>query len=220
MSDEGELEIYESPRDEPDRILRALAGAVPWVGSAIGEALTVKYAEARERRLKEAFDTLGDVVRGLGNVKLDKAYIASEEFQQLLIACIENIQRESREEKRRAFVNIIANAMIRRLFSERTRAEWYAGVLGRQSYFHLLVLQEVDGTDIEREAILSHFTDRGDRQALLGCAKDLTGAGFITEFDLPHAEVNELETLRQLFRTVQLTANGAEYVKWLSRPQA
>src|SRR5205085_3481924 len=113
----------------------------------------------------------------------------------------------------------LANAMVRRLFSERTRAEWYAGVLSRQSYFHLIVLQGIGTDDIQWESILSHFTDRGDRQALLGCAKDLTGAGFITDFNLPGEEADEMIILRHIFRTAQLTANGAEYVRWLSAPE-
>ncbi len=191
---------------------------IPYVGNELVDILTVQWARTRDRRLHESFLILGSILKKLGEDKIDYAYLNTEEFQQVLITCVEGIQRERTQEKRRAFVNILANALTSKPYSDRERAEWFAAVLGRQSKFHLLVLQAVASDTDTQEAIIRAVSDPGDRQALIGCAKDLTGPAFITEFKVPPAGTDDVETLRMIFGEAQLTANGEQYAKWLSEP--
>lgn len=203
-----------------DALIRSATGAVPFIGTALGELLTIRWTMARNRRLQDVFDRLGQLIAELGESKLDKKYIESEDFQQLLIICLDAISRERRDAKRQAFVNILANAMTARAESDRTRGEWYAGVLSRQSYYHLVALRAIVSTPEQRQQLIDSFDDSGDLRALIGCTKDLTGAGFIFDYVDADPSVPERTALEQIWNRAQLTSNGEEYVSWMSEPLA
>ncbi len=82
MQDNNPSKIPDNKLPEsPDPVIRSLAGAIPFVGTAIGELLTYRLTKVKEERIAEAFNRISYLVTKLGEEKIDKAYVNSEEYQ-------------------------------------------------------------------------------------------------------------------------------------------
>jgi len=213
------LKLYQSEKNRWDSLIRSFAGTVPYAGTAIGELLTYKWTSIREKRLEEAFSQIACLIQEMGESKIDKQYLNSEGFQHLLIVCLEQIIREHREKKRECFVNLLVNAMKKEKDVAKDQAEWFADVLSRMSFFHILAFKLIKANQKERELIFnSLIKTQADRQALISCAKDLESAGFITNFPSVMFAINIYDIVDVVFQKLTLTKAGEAFINWISTP--
>lgn len=211
--------VYSRDPTSTDAWVRSLAGAVPWVGSAIGELLTRRWTRLREERLEQAFAEVSRQIGELGETKLDKEYVHSDGFLHILTICVESILREHDDRKRQFFVNLLINAMTKATLDQRSRAEWFASVLGRMSSFHLIGLSLVFATPEQRSHVMKELDGQhGDFRAIAACLKDLESAGFIRDLPAPRAGTPDRAAVLDIVQKARLTESGTEYVRWLRSP--
>lgn len=211
--DQQDHPLYK-PRESWDSLIRSLAGAVPSVGTALGELLTVRWAKAREDRIAESFSYIADAIERLGEEKLDKDYVLSEEFQHTLFIAFDNIVREHRKKKRICFQNIVINAMTKKMTASRSQAEWFVDTLGRMSYFHLIGL----GLLMKDAAsgFLEEIKSEKEMQAVIGCLRDLQSAGFVNKVEI--IDASSAMIIQHNMKNAALTSNGEDFISWISDP--
>lgn len=214
--------LFKPERSNLDAWIRSAAGAIPWVGTAVGELLTYRWTQVREERLEEAFQEIARRIESLGEDKLDKTYVSSDAFMHILVICFEGLIREHDDRKRRFFVSLLVNSMTAEMKDKRSRADWFASVLGRMSYFHLLGFSLIVADVAQRARLLDDISSQqGDFRAVAACLKDLESAGFITDFPLAGDARTDKHIVLGIIQSVTLTTSGSEFVEWVSaRPNA
>ena len=199
--------LYQGDNPGMAAIIRGLSGTVPYIGPMIGEALTINYTKVREERLREAFDNISEMLMKLGEDKIDKDYVRTEDFQHLLIMTLESALKSKHSEKRKSFARILTNALSADMDDEkRRRAEWFAETLGRMSYYHILAFNILMSK--ERDELIAGLSET-DKNAVFSCLSDLKSAGFVIYkghlADKPDASY---------FNSAELTEPGREFVRW------
>lgn len=207
----GELIVlYHNENSELDSVIRGFAGAIPFIGTGIGEALTYNLKKKREERLKEAFDNMSKMLIKLGEEKIDKEYVESEEFQHLLVTSLELVMKTIDSEKRKSFSKLLVNSIsIDKTDEERRHAEWFAETLGRMSYFHLLAFKIICSSEKDRAKLIADMKEV-DKTALLSCVSDLESAGFLS---FPFSTPRPLDM--HMFKNTTLTTSGKDFVNWV-----
>lgn len=108
-SDGPWVTLLEGYADNP--VVRALVQAVPHVGSSIDTLLSHYGAEIRDRRIRQFLDALADQIRKLDESLLDRDFLQTEEFRELIWRAIELASQERSREKRIWIACIITGAV-------------------------------------------------------------------------------------------------------------
>jgi hypothetical protein len=91
--------------------VKALIEAVPVLGSTLTKILGERRARNIFARFTELISEFGKELERLGEAKIDKAALQSEEFQSLFAMAIRELEFTEEQEKIRAFKNILAHAV-------------------------------------------------------------------------------------------------------------
>ena len=210
-----QVKLYEETKGVESSILRSLAGLIPYIGTAIGELLTSSWTKIREKRLEEAFSRIASKINKIEKEKIDQQYVKSEEFQHLLITCLNQISNEYNKEKRHYFINVLVNSLkVDKNAEERALAEWFTGILQRVSDYHFIIFKLLSYSPSRRQkAFREMIKDKIARQAIFSCIRDLEGAGFIT--NVMYKE-NTLGRKVIDWSSIRLSPTGEKLVEWIS----
>ncbi|HDR4614609.1 TPA: hypothetical protein QCQ90_002168 [Bacillus cereus] len=195
MAEQGKLDqVYTMP-------IKAIMAGIPTVGASIDAIISSKQAEYKEKRIKELFYFLKAALDKVEENKIDKEWVESEEFFDLLRNAVESSTKSRSIEKIKMNAMILSNVLTIEN-KENYRPEEYLAILSElttQECKALLVVYErfeslkgVDGNDIElsrragwKEAIIEKCSiDKADLDFIMkrlertGFIKEITGARF------------------------------------------
>lgn len=175
----------ERSSEPPDHLARALTiaatvtSAVPWLGGPIAEVIS---GLASNRK----FERIRDVVQGLAEdlatfrSEVSEQYVRTEAFADLLEQTLRQVMQEGDAEKRRAFRNLLANA-IREPGEDVAELLQVVRLLGELTPKQLQVLEAlavVPGQLLDSDSPLATLTGRlpnFDVAQLIGLVEDLNG---------------------------------------------
>ena len=92
-------------------VLKGVISAIPYAGGLINELLFDARSRLKQDRLNAFFFEVAADVRKLGEEKLDKPYLTSERFSDLIEDICNRVAREGSETKRRHFRKVLLDAM-------------------------------------------------------------------------------------------------------------
>src|SRR5262249_42910959 len=92
-------------------VLRGLLGAIPYVGTLLNEIAFEARSRIKQARLQAFVLELSEDIRRLAEDKIDKEYIASEEFSDLFEDVATRVARTRDERKRAYFRNVLVKGI-------------------------------------------------------------------------------------------------------------
>jgi len=94
-----------------ESVIRGLVGAIPYVGTALNEAIFDLRARLKQERLERFVAYLVENLQTLEADKIDAAYLQSEEFVDFLEDVLIRAARAKGEEKRRKLAAVLAGRL-------------------------------------------------------------------------------------------------------------
>lgn len=94
-----------------EAVIRGLVGAIPYVGTALNEAIFDLRAGLKQERLEKFVQCLADNVQALDADKIDRTYIQSEEFVDFLEDVLIRATRTRAEEKRKKLAAVLVGRL-------------------------------------------------------------------------------------------------------------
>ena len=214
--------LYEPVDGVAVTALGAALSAVPHIGGALTNILSGAWTKRKETRMREAFERVGSLLRLVDSSKVDWEYIRSEEFEGLVVLCLEHIVGEHRQDRRDLYAHILTNSVLRASPSAKTQAEWFAESLSRMSPYHMLAFKATRMAETDLEGFLRDVAAQPGAlqalQALQACAGDLRSAGYV-EFDTRLPVPTIISNLVALFTWARLTEVGKLFVAWITEPR-
>ena len=98
-------------RKATETLVRSLLGAIPFVGTALNEAIFDLSARLKQVRLEKFVEELDRNLRALEADKIDTAYIYSEEFVDFLEDVLIRAAKTRAEEKRKKLAAVLAGRL-------------------------------------------------------------------------------------------------------------
>lgn len=195
MAEKGKLEkVYTTG-------IKAIVAGIPTIGASIDAIISSKQAEYKDKRIKELFYFLKASLDKVEKSKIDKEWVESEAFYDLLSAAIESSIKSRSTEKTKMNSMILSNVLTIEN-SRDYRPEEYLAILSELTTLECKVLlvvynrfqavQEENINDIElsrkadwKEAIIAECgVDKDDLDFVMkrlertGFVKEITGARF------------------------------------------
>ncbi len=94
-----------------ESVIRGLVGAIPYVGTALNEAIFDLRARLKQERLEKFVEYLADSLQTLETDKIDVTYIQSAEFVDFLEDVLIRAAKVRAEEKRRKLAAVLAGRL-------------------------------------------------------------------------------------------------------------
>ena len=94
-----------------ESVIRGLVGAIPYVGTALNEAIFDLRARLKQERLEKFVEELASILQTLESDKIDVAYIQSAEFVDFLEDVLIRAAKVRAEEKRRKLAAVLAGRL-------------------------------------------------------------------------------------------------------------
>ena len=94
-----------------ESVIRGLVGAIPYVGTALNEAIFDFRARLKQERLEKFVEELASILQTLESDKIDVAYIQSAEFIDFLEDVLVRAAKVRAEEKRRKLAAVLAGRL-------------------------------------------------------------------------------------------------------------
>lgn len=94
-----------------ESVIRGLVGAIPYVGTALNEAIFDLCARLKQERLEKFVEELASILQTLKSDKIDVAYIQSAEFVDFLEDVLIRAAKVRAEEKRRKLAAVLAGRL-------------------------------------------------------------------------------------------------------------
>lgn len=105
---------HEVPRQIGVGVIKAIIGIVPFVGPALNEALFDIRSRIQQDRVTDLVQRLSIGIEALGESKIDKAYLETDEFSDIATEVLNRTARTRSESKRERFARIILGNLIGR----------------------------------------------------------------------------------------------------------
>jgi hypothetical protein len=155
--------------------LEVAASAIPIFGGPIATALTLLDSGFQTRRLEKLIDEVRARVARQGEDKLDRDFVNTERFQDILLAGFEAARRTSDAEKRKLVADILVGAARKDRIPD-LEADALLNAVAALSPREVMLLRKIREKPSFR---MTDFPDYG--QDLLFDLKRLEAAGFISE---------------------------------------
>ena len=94
-----------------ESVIRGLVGAIPYVGTALNEAIFDLRARLKQERLEKFVEELASILQTLESDKIDVVYIQSAEFVDFLEDVLVRAAKVRAEEKRRKLAAVLAGRL-------------------------------------------------------------------------------------------------------------
>ena len=94
-----------------ESVMRGLVGAIPYVGTALNEAIFDLRARLKQERLEKFVEELASILQTLETDKIDVSYIQSAEFVDFLEDVLIRAAKVRAEEKRRKLAAVLAGRL-------------------------------------------------------------------------------------------------------------
>jgi len=131
--------------------LRALISAIPYIGSSIDVIITSRAQIIIQQRLNFFLEQLKKDVRTLKESSIDRDYIESEEFFDLLIKTIEYAVKTRHREKITIYSRVLRNSLVA-TFRQGNDPEEFLLVLVELSPIEIEILKAIYDHEISRSA--------------------------------------------------------------------
>lgn len=92
-------------------IVKSSIGAIPWIGQVLNEALFECRARIQQERLNKFFTEVAADVSRLGEDKLDKEYLSTEEFSDYIESISRRVAENQNDGKRKQYRNVLMSAI-------------------------------------------------------------------------------------------------------------
>ncbi|MGK8828713.1 hypothetical protein ACRS8Y_01815 [Bacillus paranthracis] len=223
IADEGKLERNYT------KTVKAIVAGIPTIGASIDAIISSKQAEYKDKRIKKLFYFLKASLDKVEKNKIDKEWVESEEFHDLLSAAIDSSIRSRSEDKIQMNAMILSNVLTVEN-SRDYRPEEYLAILSELTTLECKVLlivynrfqtvREENINDIElsekagwKEALTKECgIDKDDLDFVM---KRLERTGFIKEitgamFDYTGGEYRVTGTFEKFMEYLKLNPNSEE----------
>ena len=97
---------------EDNPIARAIVNAIPYIGGSIDVALSAKWTRYHSQRIDDLLDKINNELSRIDATKIDKSFLESEEFSDLVYSIAFNTIKTRNPEIRTGFARIIKSALI------------------------------------------------------------------------------------------------------------
>ncbi len=94
-------------------VLRAVVNAIPWVGGSLDVVLSSGGQRIIEERIKRLFEQLGADMEKLKEDSIEKSFIETEEFFDLLRKVIESSTKTREQQKIELYSRILRNSLLK-----------------------------------------------------------------------------------------------------------
>jgi len=134
--------------------IRALVPLIPYVGSSIDVLLGSKAQKFAEERKERLYTELKAEIEKLDEPKIDKEYLQSEEWFDILLQAIDKTVRTRSKEKIKLFAKVLKGALLFSGLDKGSRAEEYLNVLSELTINEVRlakVVFDLKEVDITRE---------------------------------------------------------------------
>ena len=132
-------------------ILRAIISAIPYIGSSIDVILSTEAQKIIQKRLNFLLEQLKIDILDLKETNIDRKYLQSEEFFDLLIKTLELTAKTRHREKIKIYSKILRNSLIENI-RERNDPEDYLSALSELSPIEIEMLKAIYNYKIQDEA--------------------------------------------------------------------
>lgn len=170
--------------------LMALISIIPYIGSAINEAVFDRRSRIKQERINSFVTELGKSVSKIDESKIDKSYIQSDEFGDVLESTFKKVSEFGTKTRIIRFKNILLNQVI--LKYEAPRIETFLSIITTLSEKQLLLLEHYQLNEIKLKNIYKRLEEEEDR-----------GSRFMRHTNkkvtLENADVDELRQLYNNF---------------------
>ena len=140
---------YKSSAEEPSRILeryersiipRAAVVGIPYVGSTIDVLLSGKASRRWQERVMSLLDELRIRLGKIEESHIDKGFLDSDEFQQLIIRVFQALQSSYEHEKITYFAEILSRVITKGSLRDE-RAERYITLVNELTGLHIRIIK-------------------------------------------------------------------------------
>lgn len=207
----------ESQVNVPSQLFKAAITAIPFAGGPIASLLAGRHHRFIQERAEEVFKAMKEQLEGLDEIKIDKCFFESEEFQVLLAMALNQLQSTRDKDKLEMLACGLANAGLVE-FSSETRKELFMSILRDLSPSHVQLLRRLlPNSEMLLNAhsypTLPHA--RGEELAIL---QNLTAYGLVEQFFTPDKNLSSPRygsewTEQEIKRALR------EYLKEILEPQ-
>lgn len=96
---------------EGNTVLRAIVNLIPYVGGSLDVALN-KWSQIKQRRVEELLGLINEELKGTQEAAINKDYLESDEFYDLVYQIVNNALANRRPETRRAYAKVVRYAVL------------------------------------------------------------------------------------------------------------
>ena len=96
---------------EGNTVLRVIVNLIPYVGGSFDVALS-KWSQIKQRRVDELLDAINDELKGTQEAAINKAYLESDEFYDLVYQIVNNALANRCLETRKAYAKVVRSAVL------------------------------------------------------------------------------------------------------------
>lgn len=100
-----------SEKYERNPLARIIINAVPYIGGSLDVALTSKWNEYQQKRIDDFLDKLSTELEQIQEDKLDKEFINSEDFFDIVYSIVKDVTTSRLSEKRVIYAKLLKDSL-------------------------------------------------------------------------------------------------------------
>jgi len=147
---QGMMTSYENRHYENNTALRAVVNVIPYIGSSLDVLFASKGKEIIQKRINTFLSELHLEMEKVKEEKVDKAYLESEEFFDLLISALEKVSKTRSKRKISLYAKILKNAVLVDKVKDHDEPEKYLSVVAELSEDEILLAKIIYDQQKER----------------------------------------------------------------------
>ena len=158
---------------EGNTVLRVIVNLIPYVGGSLDVALS-RWSQIKQRRIDELLSAISGQLQGIQEEAINKEYLESEEFYDLVYQIVNYALASRCQETRRAYAKVVKTAIL----NEETTANLediirqIEGIKEKDIYFLRAVNKLMSlGRDLTGETLSLSVVDEGCAYDSLECER-------------------------------------------------
>lgn len=96
---------------EGNTVLRVIINLIPYVGGSLDVALA-KWSQIKRKRIDELLGAISEELKGIQEEAINKSYLESEEFYDLIYQIVNNALSNRCSETRKAYAKVVRSAVL------------------------------------------------------------------------------------------------------------
>lgn len=96
---------------EENTVIRVIVNLIPYVGSSLDVAFS-RWSQIKQRRVDELLGAINEELNGIQETAINKSYLESDEFYDLIYQIVNNALANRCPETRRAYAKVVRSAVL------------------------------------------------------------------------------------------------------------